>query len=470
MPLVTNGLPYFLALGAIAGLGAVIWFGVGSGWDLESVDEVGSAGYEEEMTFGKAMGLVESEGLEAARVAMRALAPLGEGVEALGDRSAHWWLIRDMLDDQEAPERDGDFEESDLEAGSLQVSRKALLEVRDRLERVLELMPTDLAAGRLLAQTEIWLGRPREALRALDDHAKQMPGLHLLAAQVAGVLKVPAECERHALMAANHFEKLSESLTLEEERYAARMRWAEAEAWLGDHEEMLELLKGVPPEFEGKRELMVRGWVGRIRSALGSSNESDGVKALALLEEATEELGLEARLVEIAGMLGSQRENRGRLEKLYARWAEESVGANGGAEVALGSLALVLGKREAGLEHLERAVEASPDNVVALNNLAYGLAEKGDEAALLRAVVLLDKAVAVGEGLGQVPPNVWETRGQVLAKLERWREAAVDLEQALKAMSGQPGVHETLAKVYVALGEPALAEEHRKLGGIEGGK
>jgi tetratricopeptide (TPR) repeat protein len=128
--------------------------------------------------------------------------------------------------------------------------------------------------------------------------------------------------------------------------------------------------------------------------------------------------------------------------------------------VPLGSLAIVLGKQDAGVRHLERAVTLAPDHVVALNNLAYGLAERGGEVDLERALELVDRAVAVANDRGVVPANCWETRGQIFAKLGRWQEAAVDLERALTQMAGSAPVHETLGKVYRELGQDDLAEEH----------
>ena len=60
-------------------------------------------------------------------------------------------------------------------------------------------------------------------------------------------------------------------------------------------------------------------------------------------------------------------------------------------------------------------------------------------------------------------PNFRDTRGQILAKMGRWKEALVDLEIALRAMVGNRGLHRALAEVYQHLDQPSLAAEHRRI-------
>ena len=187
-------------------------------------------------------------------------------------------------------------------------------------------------------------------------------------------------------------------------------------------------------------------------------------ETLAQLSEALEDVGLEARLIELAAALGAQDPAGVEIGKIY-----ESLAAVEAVEVAglvpLGSLAVVLRKCEEGVRHLERAVAVAlaPSHVVALNNLAFGLAERGAEGDVEQALEMVDRAVIAAGKQGAVSVNCWETRGQILAKLGRWREAGVDLERALKQMLGSKPVHATLGVAYRELGQEALAEEHLRL-------
>ena len=78
----------------------------------------------------------------------------------------------------------------------------------------------------------------------------------------------------------------------------------------------------------------------------------------------------------------------------------------------------------------------------------------------------LDRALKVMEFvLKQEPknPRLRETRGQILASMGRWKESVSDLEYALPNMTNKGPIHATLAKAYLELGLPELAEQHRKL-------
>lgn len=107
--------------------------------------------------------------------------------------------------------------------------------------------------------------------------------------------------------------------------------------------------------------------------------------------------------------------------------------------------------------HLSQARELEPNSPVILNNLAWVMAHQ-DPPQLKDALVLINTA------RHQAPqdPRIRETRGQILVKLERWQEALVDLEIALRDLAGNPELHATLALVYEKLGDKQMAEQHRQ--------
>ena len=56
-----------------------------------------------------------------------------------------------------------------------------------------------------------------------------------------------------------------------------------------------------------------------------------------------------------------------------------------------------------------------------------------------------------------------DTRGLILVKMKRWKDALPDLEFALRADLGRPELHRALARVYDNLQMPEVATEHKRL-------
>jgi len=128
-----------------------------------------------------------------------------------------------------------------------------------------------------------------------------------------------------------------------------------------------------------------------------------------------------------------------------------------------------LGDKEKAMEHMEKAVTIEPEHVLALNNLGYGLTQFQDPPDFNRALNLLDRAVSAGQAAGNVPHECWETRGQIYAHLNRWREAASDLERALKLLGSRKEIHQTLTDVYAHLGQDSLAQQHLNMASTTSG-
>ncbi|MDV6033291.1 MAG: hypothetical protein F9B45_25030 [Phycisphaera sp. RhM] len=124
-----------------------------------------------------------------------------------------------------------------------------------------------------------------------------------------------------------------------------------------------------------------------------------------------------------------------------------------------GTVALMAGDHESAQRHLSLAANEWKNMAGLLNNLAVTLSQNGDTAKLPQALRLSDAA------LDQLPghPYLLETRGQILLRMERYEEAIVDLEAALKEPAMRPLAHPSLAIAYEKLGEDDLAEQHRRL-------
>lgn len=125
------------------------------------------------------------------------------------------------------------------------------------------------------------------------------------------------------------------------------------------------------------------------------------------------------------------------------------------AHFALGIRAWTEKNTEESLFHLERAYKLDPSLATLGNNLAHLLAHQ-EEPDYDRALQLINSV------LEQHPdvPAYRETRGQILARMERWQEALDDLEAILPHYQRNIPVHETLAVVYRHLGRETLAAKH----------
>jgi tetratricopeptide (TPR) repeat protein len=124
----------------------------------------------------------------------------------------------------------------------------------------------------------------------------------------------------------------------------------------------------------------------------------------------------------------------------------------------VGTVAAEMGDFEQAATYFSRAVELNPDDGLTLNNAAWLKSRVSDD--LEQALRLSDRA------LSMEPDNVIfrETRGQILLKLGRWREAISELEFAVNGFqSPNADTHSALAIAYDRCQNPELAERHRAI-------
>lgn len=173
----------------------------------------------------------------------------------------------------------------------------------------------------------------------------------------------------------------------------------------------------------------------------------------------------------------ADRDNMEIANKLAQRWVEDKDATEPiisslldtnqlGANVArlAGDLHLANSNSEEAIRRYEDAIEIDPNVGEARNNLAWVLANI-PPLDLDRALELVNEAIA----LKYEDANYFETRGNIFFKLQRWQEAAADLERALNgglSYDDARRAHETLVIVYEALGEHERAAAHRALAGI----
>ena len=126
----------------------------------------------------------------------------------------------------------------------------------------------------------------------------------------------------------------------------------------------------------------------------------------------------------------------------------------------IGTCALEANQIAKARKYLERAYGQSDSNPMILNNLALALVRGSDDSNdLKRALELTERALEV------LPdnPEVLSTRAEVLISQEEWESARADLETALPKRPNSRNARQLLVKVYDALDEPGLADEHRRI-------
>ncbi len=126
-----------------------------------------------------------------------------------------------------------------------------------------------------------------------------------------------------------------------------------------------------------------------------------------------------------------------------------------------GTAAMIKEDTETAEMHLRMAAKFLPKSGVILNNLAVAMASREGSN--------LDLALKVSESaISQTPdatPHFYETRGQILVKLERYLDAVPDLERALSVVELASSAHESLAVCYDKLGQDELSRQHRQAAG-----
>lgn len=124
----------------------------------------------------------------------------------------------------------------------------------------------------------------------------------------------------------------------------------------------------------------------------------------------------------------------------------------------LAQLAWTRGDDAQAVFHCERAqASATPLGPIITNNLAYYLAHKHPPD--------LDRALSLIEPVVATHPDALrflDTRGRILLKLGKVREALADLEKAAPGVQDRRGLNLAFAEIYDRLGMPSQAETYRK--------
>ncbi len=151
------------------------------------------------------------------------------------------------------------------------------------------------------------------------------------------------------------------------------------------------------------------------------------------------------RLVRAQWLAGDAQAAISRLEA----WLDEHRQDNR-ARFVLADLYHRQGRLEASRKAFQAMLEVDPDDIIALNNLAWLLKEQNPAQALVYA----RKAVQVAPDL----PAAWDTLGVILLAQDKPQEALTSLRQGLEKVPEDTALRYHLAQALIAVGKQAEAK------------
>jgi tetratricopeptide (TPR) repeat protein len=111
---------------------------------------------------------------------------------------------------------------------------------------------------------------------------------------------------------------------------------------------------------------------------------------------------------------------------------------------------------ESAMQHLDAARQHNVTFPGLLNNLAWGLTQTPD-GNMDQALELVEQALRMMPG----EPVIYETRGQVLLRQQKYQQAIADFERSLASSDMRADAHEGLAKAWEQLGNAEQAAYHQ---------
>ncbi|WP_197451935.1 tetratricopeptide repeat protein [Rosistilla carotiformis] len=312
-------------------------------------------------------------------------------------------------------------------------------------------------------------GMKSEAIEHLEKIVDQRPEMHLTLADLYDQVSEKSQAKKHFNLARTHLES-----TLDENPQDVQARIQLALIYFRDEvfakSEKL-LVEGIAAASAAEQKTQVQeltsmlsGLYIRRVDALAAKDASveSQVQIIALLGQA---LALDpanhaaiSRVAEFSRFEGEAGEQAQQLlTKMLA-----AGHATATAHLVLGTHATQRGDAEKALRHFKQAYRQNPKMPVLLNNVAWFMSHK-EPKEYQKALTFSNRAVELVDEDNPMYPYVIETRGQIHAALQHWEQALTDLEQALPVLRGSMELHQALARVYEALGEKALAEEHQRI-------
>jgi len=130
----------------------------------------------------------------------------------------------------------------------------------------------------------------------------------------------------------------------------------------------------------------------------------------------------------------------------------------GVAHFIKGTAALMENDNETASRELKLANEHMPLSAAVMNNLAVVLTHN-ENVDLEQPLKIINESIKLSR---KSPPHFYETRAQILMRMERFEDAIPDLERALRIPSLEKKAHVDLAVCFNKVGDVEMAHAHRK--------
>lgn len=331
----------------------------------------------------------------------------------------------------------------------LSQSPPAALQAEGHLLRAVHARPEYPEAHALLAQLSVNGGEPDNAIPELLIAVRLHPELCLSLAELLSARDAVAAA-RWAATAVDHFGPVAQQRPEDTDvqfcyvqalRLAHRYGEAAAAARLA-------IAKSNDPRIRSLAGDVYVAWCGEL---MGAASDAERLRRI---EEGLEMAPDSGPLIQaLVAMTGGS----GPVAVAAQASAQRRLAAGGraavGLRLAFGIEAQRRGDMTSARRLIGQAYRDDPASVVAANNLACLLIlDPGPDPT--RALNIIDLALKAHPD----EPVLRDTRGQILVRLARWKEATNDLEFALSRISPNRETHRALAAAYRGLNLLPLAE------------
>ncbi len=324
----------------------------------------------------------------------------------------------------------------------------------------------------ILAELLTIAGRHAEAVATLESKAEAEPQLKVIQASVLKAAGQQEQADRMIKTLLADFDNRKDSLST-----ADVLSYSNLLIMVSRFEDACSVLRTTLQQIknaaagdavtavDNEKQMLLaglgRGCLGLFEQRFQDETFTDSEAAMQLLDEALQTDGVTFfvldRLVQLTAAKAKFSEAADQaLTRLLATGF-----ANSDIYNMLGTKALNLNDAVRARLYLERAYSLNKANPMVLNNLALAIVrqDSNDAASVQRALDLVTEVLRI------LPdhPDGLSTRAEILVVMERWEEARGDLEKSLLTRPDSRTSRELIAKVYDALNEPALADEHRRI-------
>lgn len=320
----------------------------------------------------------------------------------------------------------------------------------------LDVQPNNVIAHALLGDMYFQKGVLDPAILHLSQTDERSAKYRLLLAKAYDAKGDTVKARRHASEAAVVAEKES---TANPSVPIHRLNHAEATLILKQFERTAEILRegllmGENPAFRDALTMTFIRWSDDLLEASPDNRRVAFELIAAGLENTPNEILLFDRLIKL---LKSESE----IAEEVRKFLEQNISSGKAVAIShlvLGTALYEIGDRTGADFHMSRAFKMSPSSPIIANNFAWHLIAQ-DPATPEQALEIIDAVIRDNPQTAEYH----DTKGHILCKLERWKDAISELEPTLKELPGRPLTHRALENAYKQLGLESLAEEHRSI-------